>query len=121
MTCQQVATGFKCEKDKPITISSPDDANNPLTSHQWIIDGAVESTAPQFQKTYPNGGVHTVIHSGSNPCGGTCTQTATLEIVNTIIPTTPPESTTASPSKVPILIVSVLTLGLLGIMISKRK
>jgi len=120
MTCQPTISGYKCEKDKIITISSPPDASNPLTSHLWKIDGVQESTAASFQKTYAVPGFHTVVHSGSNACAGTCSQSAQLEIADVITP--PPPSAAPPPKGVsPLVVGAVIVLGILGIAMVKKK
>ena len=120
MACQAVTNGFKCEKGKIITLTSPNDPSNPLTSHNWKIDGVQESTAAQFQKTYTVPGTHTVVHSGSNACAGTCSKSTQLDIVDVI---TPPATTAAAPSGVsPLIAVGVVVvLGFLGIVMFKKK
>jgi len=119
MTCQPTISGYKCEKDKLITISSPLDPYNPLTEHLWTIDGAQESTAASFQKTYAAPGFHTVVHSGKNACLGECSQSAQLEIADVIIP--PPTTTAAAPpSAAPMIIGAVIALAFLGIVMMKK-
>ena len=120
MTCIPVVGGYKCEQDKIITFVSPSDPVNPLISHQWNINGVLESTAASFQKTYTSTGLHTVSHSGDNACGGTCLQTAQLEIAAEII--TPPATTAAAtPSAMPMILGGVIAIAFLGMMISKKK
>jgi len=118
MTCQATATGYKCEKDKKITISSPLVPDNPLTEHIWTIDGVSESAAVSFQKTYAAPGFHTVVHSGKNACLGDCSQSVQLEIADVI---TPPTTTTAAPpSAAPMIIGAVIALAFLGIVMMKK-
>jgi len=119
MTCQQTETGFKCEKSKVVTISSPTDPTNPLVTHNWTVDGSQASTLPQFVQTFPNAGAHTVVHTGQNDCGSSCSQVAQLEIVDVI---TPPTPATAAPKGVsPLVVVAVIALGFLGIVMMKKK
>ncbi len=120
MTCQQVASGYKCDKNQLITFSSPYDVKNPLVTHTWTIDGVQESTASRFQKTYAAPGFHTVVHSGTNACAGTCSQSVQLEIVDVITP--PPSGVTAAPVGVsPLVVAAVVVLGILGIVMMKKK
>lgn len=118
MACQEVVNGFRCEKGKSITFTSPYDPGNPLVTHNWTIDGVQESIAAQFEKTYPNLGLHTLVHSGTNACAGGCTQTAQLDIIDVI---TPP-STTSAPqqSSAALIIAALIAAGLLGVIISKK-
>jgi len=118
MTCQQTETGFKCEKGKVVTISSPNDPTNPLIAHNWTVDGSQASTLPQFVQTFPNMGEHTVVHTGQNACGSSCSQTAQLEIVNVIVP---PAKAAAPPGISPLAVVVVVALGFLGIVMMKKK
>jgi len=121
MTCQPVVGGYKCEKDKIITISSPLDPSNPLTEHIWTIDGTQESTAASFQKTYAAPGYHTVVHSGKNVCLAECSQSAQLEITDVITPP-PPSAAAAAPKGVsPLVVAAVVALGFLGIVMMKKK
>jgi len=119
MACQSTISGYKCEKDKVITISSPLVPSNPLTEHIWTIDGVSESTAASFQKTYAAPGFHTVVHSGKNACLGECApQSVQLEIADVI---TPPTTTTAAPpSAAPMIIGAVIALAFLGIVMMKK-
>lgn len=121
MACQAVTNGFKCEKGT-VTLSSTNDPNNPLTTHNWTIDGTQKSTAAQFTESFLSTGLHSVVHSGANACAGTCSKTATLEIVDVITP--PPSPTTSTASKGPAIaaVVAVVVLGVLGIaMMGKKK
>lgn len=119
MACQAVTNGFKCSKGT-ITLTSPNDPTNPLVSHNWTIDGAQESTAVSFQKTYAVPGFHTVVHSGSNACAGTCSKSVQLEIMDD---TTPPVTTSAvAPKGVsPLAIIAVVALGFLSIVMLRKK
>lgn len=114
MSCQPTVTGYKCEKGKELTISSPLDASNPLTSHVWTVDGIEESTSSSFKKTYPGIGTHTVKHAGKNTCLSGCTETIDLEIVE---PPKPP----AQSSIVPLAIGVVMVFGFLGIVMLKKQ
>ena len=119
MACQSTISGYKCEKDKIITISSPLVPSNPLTEHIWTIDGVSESTAASFQKTYAAPGFHTVVHSGKNDCLGECSQSAQLEIADVITP--PSTTTTAAPtSAAPMIIGAVIVIAFLGIVMMKK-
>ena len=119
MTCQPTISGYKCEKDKVITISSPLDPYNPLTEHIWTIDGVQESTTEaSFQKTYAAPGFHTVVHSGKNACLGECSQSVQLEIADVIIP--PTTTTAAPPSAAPMIIGAVIVIAFLGIIMMKK-
>ena len=118
MACQAVANGYKCAKGE-LTISAPVDRTNPLTLHVWTVDGIEESTAAQFNKTYAVAGTHTVVLSGSNACSGTCSKSISLEIVD-VLP--PPTSEASTPKGIsPLAIIAVVTLGLLGIVMVKKK
>ena len=118
MACQSTISGYKCEKDKVITISSPLVPSNPLTEHIWTINGVSESTAASFQKTYAAPGFHTVVHSGKNACLGECSQSVQLEIADVIIP--PTTTTAAPPSAAPMIIGAVIALAFLGIIMMKK-
>ncbi len=119
MACQAVVNGYKCEKDKSITISSPYDFTNPLTSHVWTIDGVQESTAASFPKTYAAAGSHTVVHTGSNACAGTCLQSTNLEIVDVLPPPPAPAAPPGGASPL-FVIAAVVVLGFLGIVMLKK-
>jgi len=119
MACQAVVNGFRCEKGK-ITFISPNVPSNPLVTHNWTIDGVQESTAEQFEKIYAAPGSHTVVHSGSNACAGTCSQSAQLEITDVITP--PPGAGAAGAAGVsPLVVIAVVVLGFLGIVMLKKK
>jgi len=116
MACQAVTNGYRCEKNKEITISSPIDPSNPLVSHVWTIDGIEESTDAQFNKTYASPGTHTVVLTGSNACSSDCSKTVQLEIAE------PPPTGAAAPKGIsPLAVVAVVALGFLGIVMMKKK
>lgn len=118
MTCQETQTGFNCEKGKEITISSPNDPTNPLTVHNWTVDGSQISTQPKFTQTFPNTGSHQIVHTGQNACGSSCSQATQLEVVDVV---TPPTPATAAPAGVsPLVIAAVVALGFLGIVMMKK-
>ena len=118
MTCQAIANGFQCEKDKSITFTSPYDSSNPLTTHNWTIDSIPVSTAVQFAQIYPVTGSHTIVHTGTNGCGAGCTETVALQIVDVIQPPTTP-APAATSSALPI-IGSLFFLGLIGVVMTRK-
>jgi len=119
MACQSVTNGYKCGKGV-ITFTSPTVPTNPLTSHVWTVDGIEESTASQFNKTYAVPGTHTVSHTGANACGAGCSSNLILEIVDVVDPE--PTPTASAPKGVsPLAIAAVVTLGVLGIVMLKKK
>ncbi len=115
MSCQAVTNGFKCGKGT-VTFSAVDPS---IVQHAWVIDGNPYSTA-QVQKTYNEPGMHSIVFGGTNSCGGVCAQTNQLEIVDVSPP--PPQGATSAPKGVsPLVIGAVLTLGILGIVMLKKK
>ncbi len=117
MACQAVTNGFKCGKGT-VTIGATDPN---ITIHSWMVDGNNEGTAAQFQKTYNTAGIHSIIHGGINSCGGVCAQTTQLEIVDVSPP--PPAQASSAPKGVSPLVVGavVVALGILGIVMLKKK
>lgn len=95
MACQPVTGGYKCDKGN-VTFNAGYDPSNPVTIHAWNIDGQGESTLSQFTKNFSAAGLHTVQHSGFNACGGLCSQTQQLEIVDTLPP--PPAGASSAPA-----------------------
>lgn len=117
MACQQVSGGWKCDQNS-INFNAPYDPTNPITSHMWKIDGAVVSTQPNFTQAVPVG-IHSVEHSGYNACNALCIQSAQLEVVETLPPTTS-QAASQSSSVFP-LVFALLAFGTLGIVMTAKK
>jgi hypothetical protein len=119
MACQPTVNGFKCEKGQVITLTSPNDPSNPLTSHTWTIDGVQVSNQAQFTEVYPVAGSHTVTHAGTNACGSGCSQNTQLDIVDSI---TPPAPAAAAPtSSLPLIAGALFVAGMFGLVLMSKK
>ncbi len=115
MACQAVTNGFKCGKGT-VTIGATDPS---IVQHAWLVDGLPESTLAQFQKTYNTAGTHSIIHAGTNSCGGVCSQSTQLEIVDVSPP--PQQSTPSGGAPIGLMVAVVAVLGLGIVMLKKKK
>ncbi len=115
MSCQAVTNGYKCSKGT-VTIGAVDPS---IVTHGWMVDGVPE-TAAQFQRTYTEAGIHNILHAGTNSCGGVCSQSSQLEIVD-VIPPPPQQSTPSGGAPIVLMVAVVAVLGLGIVMLKKKK